>query len=232
MKSGTGKEFNPSYVGLRSDVLRLVPRSAVNILDVGCGAGTLGGQIKSVNGKANVVGIEKDKDMAAEAEKKLDSVVRGDLDSAKLRDLLKGETFDCIIFADVLEHLRDPWDVLRESIRLLRDDGVVIASIPNIRHYTTILNLIFLGRWPHRERGLHDRTHLRFFTFSGIRKMFADSGLKIVKTRRNLRLLESPHPVNRLAWIFGIPILRDFFTFQYIVVAKKTPGGGHEKTSG
>jgi len=82
--------------------------------------------------------------------------------------------FDCIIFADILEHLKDPLVLLKNATSFLSDGGVIIASIPNIRHHTTIINLLFKGYWPYRERGIHDKTHLRFFTLKNIKEMIED----------------------------------------------------------
>ena len=64
------------------------------------------------------------------------------------------------------------WAVLRAAVRYLEPEGVVIASIPNVGHLDTICNLVFRGLWPYRERGIHDRTHLRFFARGNIDELF------------------------------------------------------------
>jgi hypothetical protein len=76
-----------------------------------------------------------------------------------------------------LEHLKDPWTVLKGTTNFLTNSGFVIISIPNVRRYTTIFNLLFRGNWPYRERGIHDKNHLRFFTFKNIKKMLLYTGL-------------------------------------------------------
>ena len=96
---------------------------------------------------------------------------------------------------------------------------MVVASLPNIRHYTTIRTLMFQGYWPYRARGIHDRTHLRFFTLRNIRELFASSGLSIRKLDRNYRIIERPHRLNRIAPLLALPLLREFFAFQYLVQA-------------
>lgn len=213
--------FNPSYTGSRDDILSLIPDNVNRILDIGCSIGILGGQIKQRN-RAEVVGIELDEQMAKLAKEKLDRVIIGDIDNINLKDYLVHNYFDCIIFADILEHLKNPWDVLKSTTSFLSDDGTVIASIPNIRHYTTIINLLLRGYWPYRERGIHDKTHLRFFTLKNIKTMFQNAGLKIIRMERNYRIIERPHSCNRFSkfFVFLLP-LKDFLTFQYLVVAKK-----------
>ena len=212
--------FNPSYVGSRDDILNLVPDNVRKVLDVGCSVGALGEQIKQRN-SVEVVGIELDEQMAKIAKEKLDKVIIGDIEKINSVDCLIPNYFDCIIFADILEHLKDPWKVLKNITSFLSDDGVIVASIPNIRHYTTIINLLFKGYWPYRERGIHDKTHLRFFTLKNIKEMIEGAGLKIVKVKRNYRIIERPHRLNRFSKYFAFPFLKDFLTFQYLIVCKK-----------
>lgn len=224
MKFGKSDKFNLSYIGRRDDVLSLIPDDASRVLDVGCSIGVLGEQLKQ-RFEAEVVGIELNEQMAKVANEKLDRVILGDLDKINLEDYLLPKYFDCIIFADILEHLKNPWDVLKSATSFLSDEGVVIASIPNIRHYTTIINLIFRGYWPYRERGIHDKTHLRFFTLKNIKELFQYADLKIIQLKRNYRIIERPHSYNRFSKYFRFPPFREFLVFQYLIVAKKEEKG-------
>lgn len=212
--------FNPSYIGCREDILSLIPEGVKKVLDVGCSIGSTGERLKQKFG-AEVTGIEIDEQMAKVAKGKLDRVILGDLDGIKLEDILTPDYFDCIILADVLEHLKDPWRILKDITTFLSNDGVVIASIPNVRHYTTIINLLFSGYWPYRERGIHDKTHLRFFTLKSIKELFRYANLRIIQLKRNYRIIEKPHIYNRLSKCLCFPLVRELFVFQYLVVAKK-----------
>ena len=212
-------EFNPSYVGRRSDVERLLPPGVHSVLDVGCSVGALGASIKAGTG-AQVTGIEYSPAMAAEAEKVLDRVFVGDATAVIDGTALEGMQFDAIIFADVLEHLPDPWLVLRRAVRLLTPGGRIIASLPNIRHLSTIYHLVVLGYWPYRDRGIHDRTHLRFFTRRNVLELFRSANLEIESVDAKYRLLERPHRINRFAKYFALPGLRGFLAFQYLVTAR------------
>jgi len=213
--------INPSYIGRRDDILSLIPDSINKVLDVGCSIGALGEQVKRRNNNVEVIGIETDEQMAKAAKEKIDRVIMADIERINLTDYFTPNYFDCIIFADVLEHLKDPWAILKNVTNLLTDSGFVIISIPNVRHYTTIFNLLFRGYWPYRERGIHDKNHLRFFTFKNIKKMLLDAGLNIIKIKRNYRIIESPSSYNRFSKIFAFYPFKDFITFQYLVVAKK-----------
>ena len=213
--------FNPSYVGLRQDVLNLVPYDANKILDIGCSVGALGEAIKQRT-NAEVVGIEIDEQMGKVAKEKLDSVIIEDVERISLADYVSPNYFDCIIFADTLEHMKNPWDILKYATSFLNNEGVIIASIPNVRHYTTIANLLLRAYWPYRERGIHDKAHLRFFTLKNIGELFQQANLKIVSIKRNYRIIEKPHPLNKYAKYFAFfPPLKDFLTFQYLVVGEK-----------
>jgi 2-polyprenyl-3-methyl-5-hydroxy-6-metoxy-1,4-benzoquinol methylase len=88
--------------------------------------------------------------------------------------------FDCIVFNDVLEHLMDPWKVLSDSKKLLAPGGCVVASIPNMRFYDVLKQLIVNKQWQYKEAGIMDFTHIRFFTVESIRDMFVKSGYRVV----------------------------------------------------
>ena len=98
---------------------------------------------------------------------------------------------------------------------------LVISSIPNVRHYSTVVSLLFKRYWPYRERGIHDKTHLRFFTLRNIQEMFFAAGFKIIQIKRKYRIIEHPHYFNKFSNFLALPLIKDFFTFQYLIVAKK-----------
>ncbi len=214
-------DFNPSYVGQRPDIERLIPPEAKLILDVGCSTGILGAAIKAKTG-AQVFGIEWSEEMANEAIDRIDKVFVGDATEIILRGKLNGYYFDAIIFADVLEHLIDPWVTLSAAATHLNSRGIVIASVPNIRHIDTIYNLVARGYWPYRDRGIHDRTHLRFFTKKNVDELFEHAGLSIDIVETNYRLLEIPHRINRFAKFLALPGIRTFLAFQYLIRARLT----------
>jgi 2-polyprenyl-3-methyl-5-hydroxy-6-metoxy-1,4-benzoquinol methylase len=181
------------YENERPEIARLVPASAKTILDVGCGKGLLGSSLKQgVHGR-KVYGVEYLPSIASEAERLLDGVLIGDLHTVPIT--FPKDFFDCMIFADILEHLIDPGTVLLKLKPYLKRDGVIICSIPNIRHYTAILKII--KGWEYDDYGLFDRTHLRFFTLKTMTQLLLDAGFvlehsepKIVASKK-MRLLNA-----------------------------------------
>ena len=211
--------FNPSYIGPRPDVAKLVPTRCTTVLDVGCATGALGAHLKETRPSLHVTGIEIDPEMAAVARDRIDHVVEGDVMDVVRGNVLADQRFDCVVLADVLEHLSDPWT----AIKLMRDHvepgGVVVASLPNVRHYSTLLSVFLFKRWPYRDRGIHDRTHLRFFAERNVRELFEGADLEITTFRRQYRVLEPPYRINRFSLLLAVPPLRDLLTFQYLIVA-------------
>ena len=211
--------FNPSYIGPRPDVAKLVPTRCTTVLDVGCATGALGAHLKETRPSLHVTGIEIDPEMAAVARDRIDHVVEGDVMDVVRGNVLADQRFDCVVLADVLEHLSDPWT----AIKLMRDrvepGGVVVASLPNVRHYSTLLSVFLFKRWPYRDRGIHDRTHLRFFAERNVRELFEGADLEITTFRRQYRVLEPPYRINRFSLLLAVPPLRDLLTFQYLIVA-------------
>lgn len=209
-----------SYTSARNDVLGLVQFSPNRALDVGCSNGALSEKLKEKFPSTYVVGIEYNTDLAKEANSKLDRVIIADLDSPLERALVDN-SFDLLIFADVLEHTKEPQQVLTDLLKLSTPDAKIIISLPNIQHWTALYQLL-RGRWPQRERGLFDRTHLRWFTRKSIVKLASDCQLSIVSIDRNFRILDRPGGrLNRWARFAAYLPLKDFLTYQYLIVLKK-----------
>lgn len=215
-----GDNFNKSYIGNRSDILELIDPSFKKILDVGCSVGRLGADIK-LKTTGEVIGIEINAEMSQIAAKKLNKIIIGDVEELNTEVISEKEYFDCIIFGDILEHLKDPWSTLKEYSKLLKKNGVIILSLPNISHVSTLSSLIFLDYWPYRERGIHDKTHLRFFTLKNIRELVHYADLSIIKTIRKYRLIEKGHVINIFSFLFSLPFIKKFITFSYLIIAVK-----------
>jgi 2-polyprenyl-3-methyl-5-hydroxy-6-metoxy-1,4-benzoquinol methylase len=165
------------YHSYSRELLNWIPRDAGNILEIGCASGMMGRSYKLINPSARYCGLEINSDVAEEASAMLDQVWLGNADHHHFDKALNG-TFDCLIYGDSLEHMIDPWAVLRRHVNLLHDNGIVVASIPNIQHWSVIADLIS-GRWQYMDSGILDRTHLRFFTLESIKDMFTSCGLEI-----------------------------------------------------
>jgi hypothetical protein len=111
---------DPNYFAhARPELLALVSKTARAILDVGCGAGRLGLALKERQ-KCTVYGVEKQESAAKLAETRLDRVWTEDVESMELD--LPPQSLDAIVCGDVLEHLKDPRQVLRRLSKLLKPD--------------------------------------------------------------------------------------------------------------
>jgi len=201
------------YNGIREDVIELVPGDAERVLDVGCAFGITGENLKK-RGVKEVIGVELDKGAYREAQKRLDKVFLGDIQTLSLP--FKENHFDCIIYADILEHLINPWSVIRDHRRILRDSGSIVASIPNVRHYRVVKRLL-KGRWDYQERGVMDSTHLRFFTLASIKEMLNDAGYRIDKVVYKISASKTKKLLNNM--LGGR--LNEVLSEQFLVKASK-----------
>ena len=162
----------------RPEMLNYIPKTTRKVLDVGCANGMFASLVKQ-EFYAIVWGIELNPDAAHIASKNLDRVIVKDIFDA-FSDLPE-KYFDCVVFNDVLEHLVDPYSVLEEIKKFLSPEGVIVASIPNIRHAPVLFDLVVKGNWDYAEYGVLDKTHLRFFTKASIKKMFSNSGYELIQ---------------------------------------------------
>jgi len=205
------------YTGARPDVVEMIRTSPGMVLDVGCGAGLTAGLVTERYPKAVVVGVEPDEKLAIIARRGMSTVLQAKVDSADTLECLEQfGPFDLIICADVLEHLAEPARVLAALTQLLAKDGALITSVPNIRHISTFVSLGVFGTWPMRDRGIHDRTHLRFFARRNILELGRCAGLVLIEERRNLRLFEASAWSMIPAKLLDFWPFRGFLTFQYL----------------
>jgi SAM-dependent methyltransferase len=219
----------------RMDLMGLLDFPFQTVLEVGCGSGATARAIKERVSSITYLGIEIDQQAADEARTGMDRVLTGDIEQMNLDHYgIRKNSIDLVIFADVLEHLYDPWKVLRMLHPYLRADGRIIASIPNIQNIGVVQHLI-KGYWTYANMGLLDATHIRFFTLAEIGKLFAGSGYA---TEHMVSILNVELP-REGSWPrdldFGNVLLRSvtldqaqqLFTFQYLIRASKNPANGN-----
>lgn len=160
----------------RPEMLKFVPDHVKHLLDVGCGEGFFGSMVK-MERKAEVWGIEIDPRSAEIASMKLDKVFNGDV--SQLIQALPCDYFDCVTFNDVLEHIVDPYEVLVAIKPKLKQDGVIVCSLPNFRFFYSLRDFLLSKDWKYEDDGIFDKTHLRFFTLVSIKRMFNSLGYEI-----------------------------------------------------
>ncbi len=208
------------YNNPRLDLIGLIPQNINNIiLEIGTGSGDTLVEIKKLKLAREVVGVELMNLMGSQQENsEIDRLIIGNIEEIELD--LPENYFDVIICGDVIEHLIDPWNVLRKLHKHLKDNGIIIVSIPNIREYHILYRILILADFKYGDRGILDRTHLRFFCKKNIISLLTSTMYTPVSIYSIFKLqkrLSTKKIVDALT--FGL--IRDFLTAQYIVVAKK-----------
>ncbi len=163
----------------RSDLVHRLPLPLGRVLDVGCGAGGVGAEIRR-RGVERLVGIELDADAAATARSVFDTVVVGDA-LAAVRTL-PDDSFDTIVCYDILEHLYDPVAVLRDLYRVVVAGGRLHVSVPNARHASLFRDLYLRGTFGYTPFGHRDSTHIRWFTRTDLQRLLAEAGWTVTET--------------------------------------------------
>lgn len=168
------------YKGHRFEMLEFIPDKLKKVLEVGCGEGNFGQIIKNIY-NAEVWGVDIQKSTKKILKNKLDYVYIGDFNKVSIK--LPNNYFDCIIFNDTLEHMENPWDTLIKCRKLLNVKGVIVASIPNFRYINNLIEILIKGDYEYKNKGILDRTHLRFFTEKSIKRLFDESDYEIIKLK-------------------------------------------------
>jgi 2-polyprenyl-3-methyl-5-hydroxy-6-metoxy-1,4-benzoquinol methylase len=195
------------------------------LLDVGAATGYLAERLSSRG--YEITCLEGDAALAAAASRACSEVLVADLDGPL--PPLKGP-FDVIVYGDILEHLKDPLRVFVMINEHLRSDGTVIVSVPNVANIWVRIQLL-LGKFEYADRGILDRTHMRFFTLNSFRTFLQEANFDVVK------LLSTPIPLPLLiperyqGPIFQLAhsanarlarIWKSLFAYQFVVVARRS----------
>lgn len=165
----------PYFEWFRSDVIAAVPSTAKCVLSVGCAAGKTEEEL--VKRGVKVVGVELNREAASIARGRGLIVLEGDASEVDVGQI--GELYDCLIYADVLEHLADPVTVLKRHMKELKPNGTVYVCVPNFRHFSVFWQLYILGHIRYEDAGILDRTHLRITTRKMIIEWFDQVDLEL-----------------------------------------------------
>ncbi|MCI8495311.1 MAG: methyltransferase domain-containing protein [Lachnospiraceae bacterium] len=213
--------FNLLPVNRILDFIKEEKETPIRVLEVGCDLGVNLLEIKNRYPNSQICGLEINSS-SVEIAHYLAEVKVGNIEDKKIP--FAGE-FDYIIFCDVLEHLRDPEGVVRFCREYLTEHGCILASIPNLMNVSVMEQLLH-GRFEYRDTGLLDRSHIHFFTYYEILRMFQQEGYIIeeLKTTSNILSMEQEELVQRLMEISEGVEEHMFRCFQYIIKAKRQMG--------
>jgi len=160
----------------RPEMLAFLPERRDRVLEVGCHTGIFAA---SLEGTKEVWGVEPNSEAARVASNKIYKVINATFEEAA--SVLPQKYFDLVICNDVIEHMVD-YDGFLQAIKIhMSRGGVIVGSIPNIRYYGALTEIIFAKDWNYRESGILDKTHLRFFTEKSFRRALEVNGFIIEK---------------------------------------------------
>ncbi len=219
----------PAYDVVNAELLSLVPPSARRIVEIGCMLGSMARAVRQHSPQTRFVGIDINPGYAAIAAQHCTEAHACDIESVD--EALWGSLFpsDCWIFGDCLEHLRDPWRVLRRVREAIDPDGCLLVCLPNAQHWSVQLRLAS-GLFRYEDSGLMDRTHIRWFTRITLLEMLQATGWK-VESGLSRNLPPAPQQAAVLQALRGVALAggadpeaagRDATPFQYVL--KCVPG--------
>jgi len=200
-----------------------------DVLDVSCGEGFFAAEIaKQGNRVTGVDALPEVSERAALAE-----YFSVDLNDGlgEVVEQLHGRRFDRILLLDILEHLFDPERILKQCKDLLQEDGEVIVSVPNVANISVRLSLLF-GNFDYADRGILDRTHIRWFTRKTARQFLLDAGYRIVAERETVIPIALALGISPTGILFAMinsalamltRLLPSLFGYQIMLVARRQP---------
>lgn len=207
------------FATARREIMPWLPPQVSRLLDVGCGTGATTLAVREVHPVAWAGGIEYVDAVADRAEPHVDRLWRGDAALAPLEEEIPPGTLDLVLCLDVLEHMVDPWTMVRRLSALIAPGGRLIVSVPNIRNWKFIARLALRGDFHYRDSGLLDRTHLRFFVRRTAAELATCGGLRLVAATSVQRWpLTDPRGILSRA---SLGALDEVLAKQWLVVAER-----------
>lgn len=218
------RTLNPGDEESLSKIVKKIPNNSV-VLDIGCGSGTLGSYLVSEK-KCIVDGVDYDAEAIEKCSDKYRKTAVRNLESDSLKGYFEAESYDVIVVADVIEHLVKPDNLLSELKKLVKKDGTIIFSVPNVTHLALGFELL-LGKFKYQNNGLLDNTHLRFYSKESLIDKLETFGLNVSEldsVQKQMNETEFPNYFSNFFpahWVKKLILHRDdSLTYQWIVSTK------------
>ncbi len=210
------KEKVSYYALARPEIASVVPAGIKTILDIGTGEGYFLKLVKEQKG-CETWGIEVNTIAVEMAKTHVNHIIPGKVED--VLHLIPDDYFDCITFNDVLEHMVAPHDVLTMMKPKLSKNGIIIASIPNVRYIFNLYELLVKKDWDYKDAGILDSTHLRFFTQKSMKSMIERAGYKLESQTGSNEITSWKF---RLFNLVTLGIFSDSRFLQFICIAEKS----------
>ena len=196
----------------RREIRPLLPKTATNILEIGAASGQTLRWMKTIYPNAGTTGVEINEAIAAELGRNVDVAIIGNISEC----LPRLKKYDLILLLDVLEHLVDSTDVLRNVRQLLVPCCHVVVSLPNIAHLSVTIPLLLKRQFRYQDAGILDRTHVRFFVEDTAISLMNDAHFKVSKGL----ISGIQGPKARMLDRLSLGLLRHHLTKQYIMLGE------------
>jgi 2-polyprenyl-3-methyl-5-hydroxy-6-metoxy-1,4-benzoquinol methylase len=207
------------YSNIRLDLIRLIPKNnELKVLEIGAAYGETLSYLKQTGLAKEVIGVDLFKDeQHPERYKPVDEFIFGDILNI---DMSKYDNyFDLILLPDVLEHILDPLPVLEKVKKMIKKDGELVISIPNIRHYSAFVKIFVKGNFEYQDSGIFDFTHLRFYCKSDMTKLIQKAGFTITLTEGSIKNFQG-RSLAKILNIITFGVFEPFLSIQYFFKIK------------
>ena len=174
----------------RPEVMNLLPtlKENLKVLEIGCGEGKF---CLDLPGSVEAWGVEPDSLSAEVAAARLHKVFPNTFD--EIEDQLPASYFDLVVCNDVIEHMTDHDSFLHRIQHHMAPGSYLVGSLPNVRFYGNLFNLIVARDWHYQDSGILDRTHFRFFSCKSLRRSLEEAGFGVHR-------LEGLNEARQLDW--------------------------------
>ena len=208
------------YSYIRHDLMEFLDKKKYSkVLEIGAAYGDTLFYLKEKSLADEVVGIDLFQDEEnLNNYKKVDKFIFGNINEIDLSEYKN--YFNLILLPDVLEHIYDPKKTLNIVYNLLKEDGEICVSMPNIRHYSAFVKIFLKGDFKYDEIGIFDYTHVRFYCKKNIQELLESSNFEIMKSEGSIRNFKGKSVakiINKIS--FGL--FEEFFSTQYFFKVKK-----------
>jgi 2-polyprenyl-3-methyl-5-hydroxy-6-metoxy-1,4-benzoquinol methylase len=209
------------FSNIRLDLLSLIDSNSKNlkVMEIGAAYGETLYYIKSKGIASEVVGVDVFEDKVnKENYKPLDRFIFGNIENIDFPEYYG--YFDLILLPDVLEHLIEPKNALSKVHKYLKDNGVIIVSMPNIRHYSALKKIFINGDFSYQESGIFDSTHMRFYCRKNIKQLLENSGFETLIEEGSIKNYKG-NSISLIINKITFGIFEEFFSYQYFFKSKK-----------